>query len=108
MPPQSESLLKSVLQFLAGILVVFATGLSTYGLKQIDEIQDRVTTIEASRFTAKDGLEVWQAIAELKQQIAVDGGAAKSINERLDRLENDIRSELSEIKAEIRNRGGLQ
>jgi hypothetical protein len=51
---------------LAGIVVLVAAGVSGAALSNTS----RLGAIEANRFTADDGLAVWQAIANIQAEIA--------------------------------------
>lgn len=49
--------------------------------ESIHTISKSIATLEASRFTASDGLAVWQAIAEIKTKLAViDARTSKQPN----------------------------
>ncbi len=55
---------------LSSILLIIAIGLSSFALKQIYIIDNRVTALEKSGLTNKDGLDLWREIATVKERLA--------------------------------------
>lgn len=64
------------------VLVSFNTVLLAFGLQvawkvaanheaRLDEMTQTIATIEADRFDAQDGLEVWQEIARIREDMAM-------------------------------------
>ena len=84
-------------------------------LKLIPQHEMRLDTLEqfraetsSNRFTSKDGLEVWKAIGEIKQNIAAidvklstERAPAVWMVERIDRLENQINLRLDKIEGKL-------
>jgi len=59
-----------ILDIVLAFLVAISSATAGWGAKAVIDLQNRVTAIEASRFTAAMGLEVWQEIAAVKQSLA--------------------------------------
>lgn len=104
MSQQSNKMIFAVLAVVASTLITISLALSSYGLYQINENRNDITSIKASQFTAQDGLEVWQAIGDIKQKVAVDGAGSASLMDRLNRMETDMQRRFDELKTEIRAR----
>jgi len=83
------------------VLILVASS-QAYFLQQIHGIDKRVVAIEASRFTAEDGLAVWKGINECKAQIAKlpTEVPPKWFIDRVDKLEKKIDA----LAAEVRGR----
>ena len=61
----------------------------------VDDLLTRVTTIEANRFTAQDGMRIWQELERrpIRDEIPPDWfrDQVNSIDQRLQQLEREIR-----------------
>jgi hypothetical protein len=55
----------------------------------ISELQQSSAAVEASRFTAKDGLDVWQEIGKIREAMAALPQSADYDN-KMDRIEDKI------------------
>jgi len=72
----------AVLTWALGIMITATAAINAWSVIQIFTLSNRVTTIEASGFTAKDGLEVWKAIADIKTDVKLlDAGKPTSKGE---------------------------
>lgn len=60
----------SVLMWALGMALAFTAAINGWSVAQIFALTQRVTVIEASRFGAKDGLQVWEAIDNIRTKIA--------------------------------------
>jgi len=65
-----KKLLPLILNIVFGVLVTIITMLTCYSLRQVTVNANRLTAVEASRFTASDGLTVWKEIANIQRTIA--------------------------------------
>lgn len=85
-----------LLQWLIGILVSVNIALTVAFMRTTLENDNRITAIEASRFSAKDGLEVWQAISLLRNDIITANARIPAefpprwFVERVDKLEKRV------------------
>lgn len=57
--------------WLAGLLMVSGSPWAAWITVQAFEVKQSLAVVEASRFSAKDGQEVWKEIAAIRQSIAV-------------------------------------
>lgn len=111
-----------VLQTLGGFLLTICLGIAAFGLKTAINNSDRLTAIEANRFTVKHGAELWREIARIRETMAAlpddPSQDIKDLQRSMDRLlavkPSDVmkevsllRKELRELRAEIdKQRGG--
>lgn len=57
-----KKLIWKLLDIIVGILVLIMSGATSYTVKNIIDLREKVAAIEASRFTATDGLEMWRVL----------------------------------------------
>lgn len=93
-----------VLALLSFILMGMRTDIQDLHLST-EQLQISVTAIEANRFTARDGLDVWKEIGELKRQIPSES-PPKWFIERVDRLE-ELVLENKQTLGELKSHGNL-
>ena len=96
-----------VLNIVAGLLLAVLVAMSTWTISTVSDNKIKLATIEANRFTSKDGLEVWKAISMMRESIpkevppkwwvdAVNKSDA-NLSNRLDRLESSIEGLKKEV-----------
>jgi len=57
-------------QTVGGLLLTICLGLATWGLKTAVANSERITAIEANRFKADDGKDIWKEIAVIREAMA--------------------------------------
>ncbi len=60
-----------VLMWALGILIAITAAINSWSITRIISQGERITAVESRQFNAKDGLEVWKEIADLKQTVAL-------------------------------------
>lgn len=76
-----------VLEIVILVLLSISVGLSGWNLSKTVDLGERIAAIEANRFTAKDGLEVWR---ELGKKADSDNVPPPEVIRRLDSLERQL------------------
>lgn len=62
-----------------GILVSICVALSSFSLREIYQMNARMSAIEHNRFTSKDGLDVWKEIAKIQASIATAEASPRDV-----------------------------
>lgn len=86
-----------MLEIVILLLLAINTGLTGWSLNKAVSMSERISTMEANRFTASDGLEVWKALSAKAD--SKDIPAPETLR-RLDYLEKIILSSSSKNKKE--------
>jgi hypothetical protein len=76
-----------ILEIAVLALLAINTGLTGWTLNKVVNLSERITAIEANRFTAKDGLELWK---EMAKKAYSDDVPPPEVLRRLDALERQI------------------
>jgi TolA-binding protein len=108
--------------WISNVILLLFVGIASYTVKNINDqliimsnqaIQrdNRITTIETSRFTDKDGLQLWQEIWKIRDEISKSTIAPqKELSDKLNGINKDIATlnmkinELSILLKEHRDR----
>lgn len=96
---KNSSLIWYILQVLIGVLITITLAVSGYTLKKMIDLETRIVRIESTAPTARDTLEIWQAINKIKQDVTrlssetpqwvVDRVAANEV--KIDRIDCRVR-----------------
>ena len=70
-------------------LMVASLGVGGWAVGQVVDHNREIAVMQGNRFTSEDGLEVWQAIADLKAELLTEM-PPRWLVDRLDRLENKV------------------
>jgi hypothetical protein len=107
--------------WISNIILLLFVGIASYTVKNMNdqiltmtkqsiERDIRITAIESSRFTDKDGLALWQEIWRIRDEISKSSIAPqKEVSDRLNEINKDIATlnikvnELSILLKEYRN-----
>ena len=101
MSDEQREAARSWFQLAVNVGAAIAMGMAAWSFNQTIELRSRMDTMNASRFTAENGLEVWKEISALKQGIVAlpSKGDVQAIEERQRQtLERLIRIEAAVIK----------
>jgi hypothetical protein len=83
---------------LLSVIVAVYLGISGWTLVAVIDLQGRVTSIEANRFTVDDGAKVWKALAE-RQMIA--DTPPEWFKSYLDQKFSVVESRLRELESKV-------
>ena len=99
-----------LLQTVGGLLLAILAWTVGRTVSQLDDVMEsartnstRITAIESSRFTAANALEVWQAIAALKTEMATIASPAAWLKESVAEQKQSI-SEAKRLLEELSKR----
>lgn len=86
---------------LSTILIPIVATAVSWNAGQLMDIKERVAKIEANRFTAADGLAVWQAMSEIREQMArlPQEAPPKWFADKVDRIEINMDRMSAEVAA---------
>ena len=90
--------------WIAGVLMFAGSPWAGWVTLSVADHTTAFAVMEASRFTSRDGAEVWKAIADIKTQIAVLPSPA-SVS-RIEEKQQQLLQRLAVIETLLRERGG--
>jgi len=72
-------------------------------LDKLSELDNRLSVIEATRFSKADALELWHAIADDKREMATmpKETPPKWFEERVNRLESELKGHINDLQKQI-------
>lgn len=90
MSQETYAAFSKLLQTVGGILLTICLGLAGWGLKTAISNSDRLTAIEANRFTVDKGLELWQEVSKIRQEIAAMPSVTQAVRDKLDAVARNL------------------
>lgn len=79
------------LQTLGGILLAICLALAGWGLKTAAGNSERLTAIEASRFTIQDGAGIAEVMSDIKTKLAVVESSVQATGKQMDNLTKEVK-----------------